>query len=62
VGELAEKLRAAQFKITGLESEVEELKAENADLRRQLEAAKATKPLAGNDPGPILESLRRAVA
>jgi hypothetical protein len=36
---LAEKLRAAEMKIVGLESEVEELKAENAKLREQLEAA-----------------------
>ena len=36
---LAEKLRAAEIKIVGLESEVEELKAENAKLREQLEAA-----------------------
>ena len=31
------KLRAAETKIIGLESEVEELKTENAELRRQLE-------------------------
>jgi len=37
--DLAEKLRAAEIKIVGLESEIEELKAENADLRAQLEAA-----------------------
>jgi ParB-like chromosome segregation protein Spo0J len=36
---LAEKLRAAEIKIEGLESEVAELKAENAKLREQLEAA-----------------------
>jgi hypothetical protein len=36
---LAEKLRLAEMKIVGLESEVEELKAENAKLREQLEAA-----------------------
>ena len=36
---LAEKLRAAEIKIVGLESEVEELKAENAKLREQLDAA-----------------------
>jgi ParB-like chromosome segregation protein Spo0J len=36
---LAEKLRAAELKIAGLESEVEELKAENAKLREQLGAA-----------------------
>ena len=40
---LAEQLQAAKIKIVGLESEIEELKAENADLRAQLEAAlKAT--------------------
>jgi hypothetical protein len=33
---LAEKLRKAQLKIIGLESEVEELKAENARLREEL--------------------------
>jgi ParB-like chromosome segregation protein Spo0J len=38
---LAENLRAAEIKIAGLESEVQELKAENAKLREQLEAAKA---------------------
>ena len=37
--DLAEKLRAAEIKIVGLESEIEELKAENAKLREQLEAA-----------------------
>jgi hypothetical protein len=36
--DLAEKLRAAEIKIAGLESEVEELKAENARLRAELEA------------------------
>lgn len=36
----AEKLRAAVLKIAGLESEIEELKTENADLRRQLEVFK----------------------
>src|SRR5215471_9195285 len=39
--DLAEQLQAAKIKILGLESEVEELKAENAELRAQLEAAKA---------------------
>jgi hypothetical protein len=37
--DLAERLRAAEIKIAGLESEVEELKAENKKLREQLEAA-----------------------
>jgi hypothetical protein len=57
--DLAEKLRAAEVKIVGLESEVEDLKRDNADLRRQLEAARVTEPLAGNDPGPMPEFLRR---
>jgi hypothetical protein len=35
--DLAEKLRAAEIKIVGLESEIEDLKAENAALRRKLE-------------------------
>jgi predicted RNase H-like nuclease (RuvC/YqgF family) len=50
--DLAEKLRAAEIKIVGLESEVEELKRENAELRRQLEA---------KDDG-IPDCLRRAPA
>jgi hypothetical protein len=54
-----EKLRAAEIKIVALEAEVEELKRENAELRRQLEATRAAEPLAGNDPGPMPESLRR---
>jgi hypothetical protein len=33
---LAEKLRAAEIKIAGLESEIQELKAENAELRAKL--------------------------
>jgi hypothetical protein len=37
--DLAEKLRLAEIKIVELESEVEELKAENTKLREQLEAA-----------------------
>jgi hypothetical protein len=57
--ELREKLRAAEIKIVGLEAEIEDLKRENADLREQLEAAKAVEPLAGNDPGPIPDFLRR---
>jgi hypothetical protein len=36
--DLAAKLRAAEIKIVGLESEVEDLKRENAALRRKLEA------------------------
>jgi hypothetical protein len=40
---LAEKLRAAEFKILGLKSEVAELRAENADLRQQLERMTAPK-------------------
>src|SRR5262249_9141771 len=42
--DLAEQLQAAKIKIAGLESEVEELKAENASLREQLAHALATKP------------------
>jgi ParB-like nuclease domain len=38
---IKEKLRAAEFKIAGLESEIEELKAENARLQEELEAARA---------------------
>jgi hypothetical protein len=38
---ILEKLRTAQLKIVGLESEVEELKRENDDLRRQLEVFKS---------------------
>jgi ParB-like chromosome segregation protein Spo0J len=38
---ILEKLRAAELKITGLESEIEDLKAENADLRRKLEVCKS---------------------
>jgi hypothetical protein len=37
--DLAEQLRLAEIKIAGLESEVEELKAENARLRAELVAA-----------------------
>jgi ParB-like nuclease domain len=50
--ELREKLRAAEVKIAGLESEVQELKAENAKLRRQLEAK--------DDGLDIPDCLRRA--
>jgi ParB-like chromosome segregation protein Spo0J len=50
--ELREKLRAAEIKIAGLESEVQELKAENAKLRRQLEAK--------DDGLDIPDCLRRA--
>jgi FtsZ-binding cell division protein ZapB len=62
---VVEKLRAAEIKIAGLESEVEELKAENAKLREQLEAARAAgsqiRDRAGTylDPGPIPDCLRR---
>jgi hypothetical protein len=35
---ILEKLRAAEIKITGLQSEVEELRLENANLLRQIEA------------------------
>jgi len=38
---LPEKLRAAEIKIAGLESEVQELKAENARLREQLWTARS---------------------
>jgi ParB-like chromosome segregation protein Spo0J len=37
--DLAEQLRAAEIKIVGLESEIADLKRENADLRQKLEAA-----------------------
>jgi ParB-like chromosome segregation protein Spo0J len=40
--DLAAQLQAAKIKIAGLESEVEELKAENAELRAKLEAARAS--------------------
>jgi DNA-binding Lrp family transcriptional regulator len=39
IDRLREELRAAEIKIVGLEAEVEDLKAQNAELRRQLEAA-----------------------
>jgi len=39
--DLAEKLRMAEFKIIGLESEIGDLKRENAELRQALENAKA---------------------
>jgi hypothetical protein len=39
---VAEELQAAKIKIAGLESEVEELKAENARLRAELEAKQET--------------------
>ena len=38
--DLAEQLQAAKIKIVGLESEIEELKADNAKLREQLAAQK----------------------
>jgi hypothetical protein len=57
---LVEKLRAAEIKIAGLESEVEELKAENAKLREQLETARATsRPEPADDGLDIPECLRR---
>ena len=63
---VVEKLRAAEIKIAGLESEVEELKAENKKLREQLEAARAggSQIRDGDadtylDPGPIPDCLRR---
>jgi hypothetical protein len=34
ISDLAEKLRAAEIKILALESEIEELKEQNAELRR----------------------------
>src|SRR5215831_7774662 len=40
--DLAEQLQAAKIKIAGLESEVEELKAENTELRAKLDAAEAS--------------------
>ena len=39
--DLAEKLRMAEFKIIGLESEIGDSKRENAELRQELESAKA---------------------
>jgi hypothetical protein len=39
--DIAEKLRMAEFKIIGLESEIGDLKRENAELRQALENAKA---------------------
>jgi hypothetical protein len=47
--DLAEQLQAAKIRITGLESEIAELKQENAELRAQLEAAKA-KPVDAPTP------------
>jgi len=47
--DLAEQLRLAKIKITGLESEVEELKRENATLHRELAACTAPAQ-------PLLES------
>jgi phage shock protein A len=41
-GDLAEQLRAAEIKIIGLESEVKELKAENARLQAELEEITTT--------------------
>jgi hypothetical protein len=43
---VAEKLRAAEIKIMGLEAELEALKHQNAELRRQLEAANGRKDAA----------------
>jgi ParB-like chromosome segregation protein Spo0J len=57
--ELHAEKRQLEIKIVGLESEVEELRRENAELRRQLEATRVAEPLAGNDPGPMPEFLRR---
>jgi hypothetical protein len=64
--DIAEQLQAAKIKIIGLESEVEELKAENKKLREQLEAARAggSQIRDGDadtylDPGPIPDCLRR---
>jgi ribosomal protein L29 len=48
---LAEKLRKAQLKIIGLESEVEDLKAENARLRAELAKQGMPKPARGRPPG-----------
>ena len=61
---LAEKLRAAEIKIVGLESEIEHLKRENAELRKALEEAKAKRrpgiESAVEDGLDIPEFLRRA--
>ena len=57
---LAEQLQAARIKIIGLESEIDELKAENAELRSQLEAARRSAgAVTAGDPGPIPDILRR---
>ena len=53
--ELRNAKRRLEIKVAGLESEVEELKHENAALRQQLAAAQA-------DPGPIPEFLIRRPA
>ena len=55
VEELQAQVRQRDFKIIGLESEMEELKRENAVLRQQLATASA-------DPGPIPEFLVRKPA
>jgi hypothetical protein len=72
--DLAEKLRAAETKIAGLESEVADLKAERDRLHQGLAEAHAANlaliervkahvsvepPVTFGDPGPIPESLRR---
>jgi ParB-like chromosome segregation protein Spo0J len=54
--DLAEKLRAAEIRIVGLESEIDELKRENAELRAQLEAAQKVRR---SDDLDIPECLRR---
>jgi ParB-like chromosome segregation protein Spo0J len=68
---LKEELQAARIKIAGLESEVEELKAENADLRARLaawtelaplKADEAAQPGDGRDAGPFLEILKKQTA
>jgi len=57
--DLAEKLQAAKIKIVGLEGEIEDLKRENADLRRQLEATKTIDPLASNGGHPEINEWPR---
>jgi hypothetical protein len=64
--DLVEKLREAEIKIVGLESEVQELRTENARLRAELEAKQGTateKQGETLDDGlGIPESLRRSAA
>jgi hypothetical protein len=58
--DLAEQLQAAKIKIAGLESEIEELKAENTELRAKLDAAAPTDD--GLDIPPYLRREPKAVS